>query len=46
MFYQYLLSSLGMRIESEGRPQQVVCYRAGDEPGGFDMEERRKSENL
>ena len=26
----------------EERSQQEVCYRAGDEPGGLDLEERRE----
>lgn len=30
----------------KGRPQQVVCYRSGDETGVLDLEERRQSEGL
>ena len=32
-----------MRSERKGRPQQVSCYRAGVEPGGLDLVERRAS---
>lgn len=38
-----LCALLGMRAERKGRPQQVACYRAGDEVGtrvGFGGEER------
>ena len=31
---------LGMRTESEERPQQVVCHRAGRGTGMLDLEER------
>lgn len=34
-----------MGTESLERPQQVVCYRAGNKPGGLDMEEQRKNED-
>lgn len=43
---QGLLSPLGMGTEREQRPQQVACYRAGDESGGLDLEERRGSGHL
>lgn len=33
-----LVSPLGVGAESEERPQKV-CYRAGDETGGLDLEE-------
>lgn len=33
--HQGLCSSLGTRAESEERPQQLVCYRAGDETGDW-----------
>lgn len=39
MFHQDLLSSLVMIAEGEERLQQKVCYRAGDETGGLDLEE-------
>lgn len=29
---------------SEEKLQQVGCYRAGDEPGGLDMEEKQRGE--
>lgn len=41
VFHQDLLSPLGMRAESEERPQQVACCRAGDEAGGLDMQRER-----
>lgn len=31
----------GKGTESEERPHHMVCYRAGDETGGLNMEERR-----
>lgn len=37
---------LRMGAENKERPQQVVCYKAGDGPGTLDMEERNESENL
>lgn len=33
VFYQNLLSPLGMGSESKDRPQQKVCYRAGCKNG-------------
>lgn len=39
VLHQDLLSPLGKKAGSEGRPQQVACCRAGDETGGLDMEE-------
>lgn len=30
-----ILGSLGMSAEREGNPQQVACYGAGDEAGGW-----------
>lgn len=44
--YQSLHSSLGMRPESEERPQKLVCYGAGDETGILDVAERSVSEDL
>ena len=35
-----------MGTEIIDRPQQVVCYRAGNETGGLDMKEQRKNEDL
>ena len=35
MYYQYLLSPLGLGAESEERSQPKVCYRSGDETGGW-----------
>lgn len=46
MFHQDLLSPLGMVLESEGRPRQAICYRAADETGKLDMEERRENNDL
>lgn len=46
MFCQDLLSSLGMRAESEERSQNRVCYRAGNETGGLGVEGRREREDL
>lgn len=46
IFYQGLLSPLGMGAESEERPQPMVCYRASDETGGgggFYLEELRET---
>lgn len=37
VFHQDLFSPLGMVAESEKRPQQMVCYRPGDEPEGLDV---------
>lgn len=34
MVHQDLLSSLGIGAESEERPQDIVCCRAGDETQG------------
>lgn len=42
MFHQDLLNHLGMGAESEKKPEQVVCYRDGDETEGLDLEERSK----
>lgn len=39
MFYQTLLSLLGMGPENEEWPQQVVGYRAGDGTGGIEYGE-------
>lgn len=36
-FYQDMLSVLGMGPDSEEKPQQVVCYRTGDEMDTLDM---------
>ena len=41
MFHQDLVRPLGMKAESEERPQQVDGYRAGGETGGLDLEEQR-----
>lgn len=41
VFRQDQLSAQRKGTKSEERPQQVVCYRAGNETGGLDMEERR-----
>lgn len=46
VFHQDLLISLGMGAESEERPQQIVCYRAGRETRELDLGERRESEDL
>lgn len=46
VFYQDLLNHLEIRTESEEKPQNVVCYRAGDEPWGLDLEEWRRDEDL
>lgn len=43
---KYLLSPLRIGTESEEKPQQVICSRAGDETRGLDMEGRRESEKL
>lgn len=37
MFYQDLLTFLRMESESE-KSQQIVCYRAGHETGGMDID--------
>lgn len=42
MFYQDLLSLLGMEVKSEDRPQKVVCYKTGDKTRGLDLEELGK----
>lgn len=39
-FHQVLPSHLRMGAEGEERPQQEVCYRAGGEAGGLDLEKR------
>lgn len=31
--------------EREDRPLQLVCYRAGDETAGLDLENRKESES-
>lgn len=41
---QNLDSLLGIGLEKKGRLKQVVCYQAGDEAGGLDLEERLESE--
>lgn len=46
MFYQDLLSPLGMRTEDDDWSQQVVYYRAGNETRGLDLEKRRKCKDL
>lgn len=46
VFHQDLFSPLGMGAESEKRPQQMVCYRPGDEPEGLDVGGGGKSEDL
>ena len=38
VYYQSLLSPLGLGAESEERSQQVLCYRAGNVSGGLDLE--------
>lgn len=50
-FHQDLLSPLEVGSESEMRPQQMVCYRAGEQPEGLDKgmegkERGRKGEDL
>ena len=42
MFYQDLLNRLETGAESEERPQQVVCYRAGDDAWELDLEQWRE----
>jgi len=42
VFYQDLLRLLGIGTESEKRPQQEVCYRAGDETRRMDLEKWRE----
>lgn len=37
--------SLCRKGKEAGRPQQLFCYRAGDETRGLDLEERRE-ENI
>lgn len=44
MFHWGLLSSLGVDMENEERPQQVVFCRAGDGTGRLDLEERKESD--
>lgn len=44
VFHQDLLSPLRIGTESEKRPQQLVCFRAWDEAGGLDIEEKGESE--
>lgn len=48
MFHQGLLnlSPENGRRESEERTQQKVCYRAGDEPGGWTWRNEGKSEYM
>lgn len=41
--HQDLLSSPGIGLEREERPQQAVRYRAGDEIRGVVLGERRKN---
>lgn len=36
-----LCHPLEMSSGQEARMQEVVCYRAGDEKGGLDFEERK-----
>lgn len=38
LFHQNQLSSLEMGAESEERPKQKLCYKAGDENGELDLE--------
>lgn len=42
MFYQDLLRSLRIGAESEVRQEQHVCFRAWDEKGEKNLEERRR----
>ena len=37
-----LVSSLGIRAESENRTLQMVSYRAGDEPRGLNLKNWRE----
>lgn len=39
-----LVGALGMRARSEERAQQKLCYGAGEEAGGLDLEERKGGE--
>lgn len=43
VLYQDLISPMGMRTVSERGCSKVVFYRSGDETGGLDLTERRKS---
>lgn len=43
MLLQDLHGPCGIGEESEERQQQVVCYRARDKTGIFDLEGRKKS---
>lgn len=38
MFHQDLPSLFEVGTDCKERPQSVVCYRAEDEPGGFEGE--------
>lgn len=40
VFHQYLFSPWEYGEESEQKSQQIACYRAQDETGGLDMEQR------
>ena len=46
MFHQDLVRPLGMKAESEERPQQVDGYRAGGETGDLGVAERREMGDL
>lgn len=46
VFYQCLLSHLRIEIESEEKPQQIICYRAGDRTGRLDVEKMSGSDSL
>lgn len=39
--HQDLFSTLGMEVQSEERPQQIACYRDGDELEGLGIEKRK-----
>lgn len=43
---QGLLSPLGMGAVNEGKAEQKICCRAGDETGGLDLQEWRGREDL
>lgn len=35
-----MIHVLGMGSERNGRPKQILCYRAGDETGRLDLEKQ------
>jgi hypothetical protein len=37
-----LCDLLDKEVMRKGRPEQVFCYRVGDEIGGMDLEERKE----